>query len=251
MELENDLDKYNARKVNVLYSQSLPSITASILTAVIVLTVFWGKVPILGLMFWFMFILVISIFRFLNTFYYEQSSVKTSNYKKWLKLYTIFTFLSGVLWGTSGYFIILLDNVLYTGFLLICICGLLAGSLTTHAIIHQVFYAFTLPAIILFTIYMANMIGSEFNTLIFLYLYFSLFIFVIERRSNKTMNHIISLQFNNESLVGFIGEKEKEVDFVKRTTSKNLQYYANLEDELIMLRNKLIELENKYTSQNS
>lgn len=239
----NTSTQLNPRRLEVLYEQAVPSIAASLLTTLVVAYALWEHVQTSRLIVWFSIFSILSGTRYYLVYRYSRSSTKLTRFNFWLQLYVASALISGIMWGLSAYIIILDDSVLYTGFLLMCIVGLIAGSISSYSVFHSVFYAFSLPAIIFFSIFLYDTGGKAFNTMIYLSCFFFLFMSIIEYRTHKIINHSIALQFNNTSLLGYVDDIERQSKmFEDRVTKENIKN-AHLEDELEAANLKIKKME--------
>jgi len=239
----NTSTQLDPRRLEVLYEQAVPSLAASLLTTLVVAFALWDHVQTSRLIIWFSVFSILSGIRYYLVHRYFRSNTKLTRFDFWLHLYVASALVSGIMWGLSAYIIMLDDNVLYTGFLLMCIVGLIAGSISSYSVFHSVFYAFSLPAIILFSIFLYDTGGTAFNTMIYLSCFFFLFMSIIENRTHKIINHSIALQFNNTSLLGYVDDIERQSKaFEGRATKENVKN-AHLEDELKAAKLKIQKLE--------
>jgi hypothetical protein len=243
MDEHANISQLEPKRVEILYEQSIPSITASIFTTFIVAYVLWDQVEAGRLHIWIGCFLLISGFRYYLVYRYHNSNTKNTKYELWLHLYIVSTVISGLMWGLSGYVVISANNILYPGFLLMCIGGLIAGSISSYSVFHSVFYAFSLPAILLYAMFLYKMDFAEYDAMIFLSFFFSCFMFIIESRTHKIINQSIALQFNNTSLLDYVDELKKRTELFQDRITKEAKTNADLEDELRLAKASLKELD--------
>lgn len=232
-----------ARQVEVLYESAPFAITASISASIIIALVFWGHVRTSGIMIWLTACIILTGIRYFQVARYKKSEEKYDKPEFWLHNYLILTIISGLLWGLSAYILAPGDQPTYTGFLLLIVCGLIAGAIPSYAVFHRIFYGFTIITIVPLTVYTLTINGSEFSTFAFLFCFFSGFMFLIETRVHHIINHSIQDQVDIQSLLLYIDdEKQHSTDVQKRWKEDSKKYYR-IVDKLKDAENKIRELE--------
>ena len=194
MHNDEDLTRLKARIVEVLYEQSIPAITAALTTSIIVIAILWRQVAMERLLGWFLLYLIISGIRYFMVYRYNSAADRTENHQYWLNNYCVLSLVSGLMWGLTGYIFRLNQDVIYLSFLLLCVCGLIAGSIPSYSVSHRAYYSFALPASTLLIFYMATARDSQLYTVAFLACFYIGFMIYIELRTHRIINRLIELQ---------------------------------------------------------
>jgi len=250
MHSDEDLIRLQARKVEVLYEQSIPAITAALTASLVVIAILWRQVPISRLLGWFMVYLVISALRYLLVYRYNVAAEKTVKHEYWLNIFCLLSITSGVMWGLSGAIFMLSENAIYLSFLQLCICGLIAGSIPSYAVSHRAYYSFTVPASILLIFYMATANDTQLYTVAFLACIYFGFMIYIEFRTHKIINRLIELQLDNTSLLLYLDDEKQQSEVVQRRWQEDTKKYSDLVDNLYYARQRIKELEQQLNNVN-
>ena len=243
MQTDEDITRLRARVVEVLYQQSIPAITAALSASIIVVAILWGQVRTERLIFWFVIYLAITGFRYFLVYRYRDAAEKTVNHIYWLNVYCLWSAASGVLWGLSGFIFMLNHNVVYLSFLLLCVCGLIAGSIPSYAVSHRAYYSFTLPASCLLIFYIATAKDSQLYTVAFLACFYVGFMIYIEFRTHNIVNRMIELQIDNNSLLLYLDDEKQQSEVIQRRWQEDTKKYSEMVDKLYYARQRIRELE--------
>lgn len=243
MHTDDDLTRLNARVVEVLYQQSIPAITAGLSASIIVLAILWGQVLTERLIIWFVIYLAITGSRYFLIYRYRGAVEKTGKHDYWLNIYCILAAASGVMWGVSGFTFMLSHNVVYLSFLLLCVCGLIAGSIPSYAVSHRAYYSFMLPASCLLIFYFATARDTQLYTVAFLACFYAGFMIYIEFRTHYIINRMIELQLDNTSLLLYLDDEKQQSEVIQRRWQEDTKKYSEMVDKLYYARQRVRELE--------
>lgn len=243
MRSDEDLTRLRARIVEVLYQQSIPAITAALSASIIVIAILWKQVQTERLIIWFLVYLGITGIRYVTVYRYHAAVEKTEYYNYWLNLYCLWAVASGVMWGLSGYVFMLNENVVYLSFLLLCVCGLIAGSIPSYSVSHRAYYSFTLPASVLLIFYIATAEDSQLYTVAILACFYFGFMIYIEFRTHHIINRMIELQLDNTSLLLYLDDEKQQSEVIQRRWQEDTKNYSDMVDKLYYARQRIRELE--------
>ena len=238
-----DLIEIKPQRVDALYRQSIATISASVTAALILIIVLWGEVAASRLMSWFLILLLITCIRIFYVYKYKSLGQEQKDYDYWLRVYLIGAIAFGIMWGLIIYIFMLNENIIYMGFMLLCICGLVAGSVASYSVFHSVFYGLNLPAVIPIIIYLFSHDEPQLNTLGILFCFFVGFLFVIEYQGHKMINNSLMLQVSNLSLVRYIDDEQEKINSLTITNKNSLETTDRTRQKLIHAQEKIKELE--------
>ena len=243
MHSEEELKQFRARQVEVLYDQSIPAVTAALTAAVVVVAILWNKVEATRLWIWLLIYLVVTGIRYFGVYRYKESEYKADRFEFWLNSYCLWAIVSGVMWGVTGYAFELGEDVIYLSFLLLCVCGLIAGSIPSYAVIHRAYYSFTLPASIMLIFYIATVPDSRLHTVAFLACFYVGFMIYIEFRTHGIIKRLIELQLDNRSLLLYLDDEKQQSEVIQRRWQQDTIKYSEIVDKLYFARQRINELE--------
>lgn len=248
MQNDEELTRLKARIVEVLYEQSLPAITASLTTSVIVIAILWKQVEVGRLLGWFLVYLIITGSRYFTVYLYNSTVDRTGKHRYWLNVFCLWSVVSGLMWGLTGYIFRLNQDVIYLSFLLLCVCGLIAGSIPSYSVSHRAYYSFTLPASSLLIFYIATARDSQLYTVAFLACFYIGFMIYIELRTHRIINRLIELQMDNTSLLLYLDDEKQQSEVIQRRWQEDTRKYSEMVDKLYYARQRIKDLEQQLTS---
>ena len=243
MQNDEDLTRLKARVVEVLYEQAFPAITAALTSSVIVIAILWKQVEMSRLLAWFLIYLIISGIRYFTVFQYNSAVDRTGNHRYWLNIYCFWSIVSGIMWGLSGYIFKLNQDVIYLSFLLLCVCGLIAGSIPSYSVSHRAYYSFALPASTLLIFYIATARDSQLYTVAFLACFYIGFMVYIELRTHRIINRLVELQLDNTSLLLYLDDEKQQSEVIQRRWQEDTRKYSEIVDKLYYARQRINDLE--------
>lgn len=195
----------DVKKVEHLYGNSYLSYLASAAGSVLVFWLLNDIAPPTYLTAWFVIFIVLTVVR-LALSYAFQKTEHITNVDVWLIAFCSMSFISGTLWGVSGFILIpqsgiaLLESVMYHGMLLLFIAVLIAGSVITYSISRIVFLSFSFPAVVpqcLMLIAKGDVYHSFLGGFMLAY---ALVVFVISVYMNRLLTAAVKSQAENEML---------------------------------------------------
>ncbi len=143
----------SSRVTQHLYRNSYLSYIATAGGALLVVWLLYDIASRQVLLLWFSLFLLLTMARSVLTFCYQKQ--KTSKHcDRWLGLFLLGTFVSGLFWGVTGFLLIphdslpLLDSIVYQGMLMLFIGVLIAASVITYSVSRGAYFCFALPAVV-------------------------------------------------------------------------------------------------------
>lgn len=206
----NEKQQLYAEQVRLLHKQALTGVIAIPIVSLIVIIVLWKVSPHWILITWFSAILLVSIPRCLLIVKFlgsSQTHAQTHRYGTW---FNIGAALSGIVWGSAGIFLLPVNSLVSQIFIILVLCGLVAGAAGTYCAVIKPFVSFSLPALVpiiirffLFADKMHISIGG-------LALLFGFVMFTNARRINVAIVTSLKLRAENMNLIeGLKAEKER------------------------------------------
>jgi len=156
------------KQVNRLFSQSFITYIASYIGAGLAFYIFSDiAADISYVKNWFYLFSILTLLRISTALIFKKADY-IFNIETWLFIFIFFSFISGLMWGITGFIFIsdsmsLLDSVLYHGVLLLLISTLIAGSIITYSSKIIVYLSFSIPAIIPQCLILIS-IGDKYHT---------------------------------------------------------------------------------------
>ncbi len=218
---EVDLQTEQIRR---LYSQSIIGLIGTTINGLVVVLIV-GQISTWKMLFgWFLCLFVVGIFRFIDIRRFSRESAPEERTVYWRNRFVIFTFLSGLIWGSAGVLIVFSDAAPYYPFIAFVQGGLVAGTVGIYAVSFPVFVAFAVPAL-LPTIVAFFMEQTQLSTVMgALVLLFLVLMIATARRLNRLLKDSISLQLERFSLINELkmenSERKAAQDALERSNSQ-------------------------------
>ena len=216
----------NSERLYYLYSNLISATVGSLVLSLIVFFTLYGSVDIQLLSLWIVSNSVLSILRVRLSKKYEKETITQSNIKKYYQKYTIYLFLSGLVW--SGLVLFLLPSDLEKQLLVtLIISGLITGATMSLASSHRLYMMFMFVSISPL-LYVFTTVESELKSSILLIIAFYMgFIIIVSKKIYKvTMSRII-LVAENELLIEKLQQKVDEANHANEAKSRFLSVMSH------------------------
>ncbi len=234
-------DPFRTRQVEALYAQTRISLTATLVSAAIIVVVFWEVAATPVLVAWAASLGVTTAFRAVLLRRFEAASFRARSADHWLNLFLAGVFVSGAIWGASA--ILLVPNeefALYAAFITLWLCGLSAGSVAALSAVKLAFFTFAVPALLPGTVYFLTHNEPVANTLGGAELVFLGFISFNALRAHRTVLHWITLQLRNARLAERLDLEKAQVvklnqQLERRVSDRTADLFAEKERAQVTL----------------
>ncbi|MDD5203598.1 MAG: hypothetical protein PHH41_10735, partial [Sulfurimonas sp.] len=153
--------------------------------------VIYGKIEDTELFTWLFLLLVISIFRFLSSWYYKNHQENFS-LEEWGYIFYFPLIISSVLWGYASFFFFLEGNVLYQAVLIIIVAGLSAGAISSLFSLNKAVNIFILFLLLPRILRLSMQEGFEYNIITGLVTLYLLLIYKIAGQIHEHYFDIIN-----------------------------------------------------------
>jgi len=216
-------------KISVVFKTPLP-LLASIVNGWLCVAVLWQALAMPLLLGWVLALTVCSLARFWLWRAYRRRQPGASEARKWWgRWFTIGALATGCLWGAAASVVLLTDNVVYHGFVVMVLAGMAAGSVAADAPYLPAFYAFLLPAgAPLFLALLARGDGPH-AAMSAMVLMFLITVATIGRSLNRSLATNIRLLFEKTRLAEELATARDAAEAAGRTKSA---FLANMSHEI-------------------
>jgi signal transduction histidine kinase/DNA-binding response OmpR family regulator len=218
-----------SEKISVVFKTPLP-LLASIVNGWLCVAVLWQAIAMPLLVGWGIALTVCSVARFWLWYAYRQRHPVASEAREaWAYWFTLGALTSGCLWGAAASVVLLTDNIVYHGFVVMVLAGMAAGSVAADAPHLPAFYAFLLPAgLPLFVVLLAR--GDGLHAAIgAMVLMFLVTVATIGRSLNRSLTTNICLMFEQTRLAGELAKARDAAEAAGRSKSA---FLANMSHEI-------------------
>jgi diguanylate cyclase (GGDEF)-like protein/PAS domain S-box-containing protein len=190
-----------SEQTELLYTQAPVALLAAMAVAVLLTVSLWGMADQQMLLLWFGAQVLQTLVRSVLIVYYRHTSVTKRRATHWAGLYLSGTLVSGVVWGCLGLLIDFSWPVAYQTLAIIGVAGILAGAISSYAVMMPVYIAFLAPTILIISQAMLTQASDSANTMGLLFMVFAAALLVIARNYNQNVVCSLSLRHDNMELL--------------------------------------------------
>lgn len=208
----SDEPHLHARQVELLYAQSLGTLSGSALAAAIVAAVFWRVAPHSVLVPWLASLLLLGALRLALTQRYRRATDAARQADCWERWFIAGVALTASVWGIGGLLLPPPGLNAYTALYLLWVVGLCATAAATYSVRIRAFLAFALPAMLPYAVYSLVRGTPEGTLLAVMLAMFFAFLLYSAMRSRTVLVGSLRLQFENVRLIGYLDAERKRAE---------------------------------------
>lgn len=233
------------KQLDLLYANLPSALVSTAIATIILCIIIYKSVPALQLITWLSVYLILILLRFLKAKKYPYGKVSFEKTGLWINLYMLGTGGSGLMLGILPYLIETGESLYYFLITILWISGIAAAAIVHQAVLVRVFFAFSLPIMVPFTIYLVTVGDSNYYFLVAGQLLFYSFLIINIVRVNKTYAESIKLQFNNTELLHELNLEKNRVNALNDELKQDLRERIEMEDELRDEKGKVEDMAKK------
>lgn len=189
------------QRVELIYTQAPAALAAALFIAMLISFGLWGVADHFYLLVWSGAQLVQTVMRASLVYLYRQTPADERRRAYWLQLFFAGALTSGVIWGCLGLLFSLSWPVEYQTLAIMGVAGVLAGAISSYAVMLPVYTAFMLPAILIPALAML-MPGDALNSnLGLMFIVFAGALLLIARNYNRSVLKTLQLRRENRTLL--------------------------------------------------
>jgi PAS domain S-box-containing protein len=225
LSIMNDKElRIQSEQTKRLYGQGPIGLLGTVINAVITASIIGRASDRTVVLSWVFAFIVLALIRFIDIRSYVKVAPTLKDHRPWRNRFVFLTFLSGVLWGSAALFTNGADTAPmapYQVFLAFVQGGMSAAALGVYSAYLPAFLAFAIPTMcpiaVVFLIALEPFhIAMGAMTLLFLIL-----MIFAARRHNGILVDRISLEMENETLIGTLKKEIDERTYAQATLEKN------------------------------
>jgi signal transduction histidine kinase/CheY-like chemotaxis protein len=211
-----------AEQVTQLYSNGFVGLLSSVINSFVLAIIQRDVTSHYVLIAWVTLLTAINLLRYSSIRSFWRKSPDPSEAGRWGRKFIMGLLLSGVVWGSSGFFLFPVESLAQQTFLAFVIGGMVAGAVGAFSSVMKAFLAYSMPALIPIIIRFA-LFGDEFHlTMGSMVLLFGVMMFFVSKRSNTDRMLSLKLRFENRGLVSSAEERAEDLR----------KAYENLKEEV-------------------
>jgi len=229
----------NSELVRLLYSHVTTANIVTIFVALVLVFIQWTVIPHRVLLNWLGFIVIVSLFRLGQSYFFHRTPENVERSEFWKNWYIFTTFCSALGWGSSGILLFPTDSMAHQVFLAYVLAGIAAGGMATLSMATWTYVTHLLLVLLPISIHFLIMGGTIHFSLGGMAIVYLLLLLRTAKIMQKTVVESLNLRFQNNDLVEFLSKTKKETE----------QLNEELETEILEKRRSEITLresEEKY-----
>jgi len=203
--------RVRGEQLRQLFSVLSVALPGSLLVAGFLIWGFWDEVDHFLISSWLVVLLIINILRF-----YIPNVVRRLHHgtlsNEWLSgMLLTGSLISGILWGSVGFFIFSPENPYGFALLVIVLGGLVSGSLGSHSYYFPNYVLFSVPAFLPLIVQLFLLQKDFYTFIAFLMLLFLLMNLFYSKKYSEMAEQSIRLKFSNDELLQQLQSSNKEL----------------------------------------
>ena len=238
-------EQLRIQQLNLLYEHLPPTLASTIIASILISLITYKAVVPFYLLLWLLIHLFITATRYFIARRYPQDRISYRDTGKWLNLYIIGTFLTGMTWGLFPYLVDTSVTLYYFFLSALWVCGLTSAALAHQAVLKRIFFSYSAPAILPVAILLLVSGNSDYYLLALGLAFFYCFLMMNLFRINKAYTDSIKLQYNNNQLVESLNEEKDRVNALNQELRLDIRGRIEIEEELREEKDKVEDLAKK------
>ena len=189
------------QQIELVYAQAPVALTAAFAVSLLVSIGLWSVVEHSLLLIWTGVQFLQTVIRLGLVFLYRKAEPAEKEDQRWAVLFFSGALVSGIIWGCAGLFLDISWPVEYQVLIIMCLAGILAGAISTYAVMMSIYAAFMVPAILIPAQSMLVQENSQHNVMGLLFIVFAGALLAIARNYNNSILKSLRLRQENGDLL--------------------------------------------------
>lgn len=250
---EDRVRRYNPELLNIAKAQflcrhALTTLLYSLLIAYTVLPLFYNVAHHGRLYGWLSGFTLIMIARYLGARYYLPRAGDAGKARQAINMFTVYTFVSGLLWGLGGLIFIPFSQLpadaqlLYISLYAVYCCALSAGGMANHAVHKPLWYAFAVPCMLpLMLLLLASADLTRHILCLFMLIYF-IFLTRNMLSINETIIESLVFRLDKDDLMHYLNQEQERIYQLNRKLQVDIDKRIKTEEALRKAKTEAEEL---------
>jgi PAS domain S-box-containing protein len=232
------VDRLAQERILLLHKQSWIGIVASVVNAFFLVYLLRDQIPRTLPAAWLSSGVLLASIRALLVYYFPLRRLSFDGARRWARWNIASLALSGILWGAGAWLLFPIQSALHQAFLVVVICGLVAGAAMAFAAMLRAFFAFSIPTTValclrLLTLPEAGEVHSCMSLTILLFWGLS---FLIARNYRQTRMKLLQMQSN---LADRVAQRTAELEKTNARLKAENRHRIRMEEQLRQERDRL------------
>ena len=233
------------QKVDLLFSQSGVPLGVAAVAAILISSIFWQLADKIIIGSWLASFLGLCALRYYLVSRYLQSDSGEKDYRSHFHSFNVGSLVSGILWGGFCIYLLSISSTIFTSVIILTLCGLIAGTVSTYAIAIPVYFSFSIPAVLPASVFLMLTDDPLMNFYGIGLIIFYLFIAIIVVKQNKMIIKSIYYQFENLNLMEKLKLEKSQIAELNNNLNMDMAKWKEVETQLTKEKQKALEMAEK------
>ncbi|MDA8137547.1 MAG: response regulator [Desulfobacteraceae bacterium] len=229
-------ERVDQERIHLLYKQSPMGLTASTVIAAITIFLLRHTISPALLTGWFIAIMAVSALRLLLILRFPRPSPTLAQSRAWSRCNDMTLLLSGCLWGAASWLLFPLESEVHQFFLVVALCGMVAGAAMAFAVMIRAFVCFSVPAIVPLIIRLVTIPDEVHFSMGFIAVLFWLLSYLIAANYRRARMNLLSLK---EDLADRVAERTLNLEKLNVRLRAENRHRKRMEEILRQERDRL------------
>lgn len=198
-----------AEQVAYLFSHGPLVYSVTIINASILVALEWTYIATNILIVWLTSIVSLTAARSLLAFLYHRASPNASESRKWYSMFLVGVGLSGLVWGSSGYYLFAVNDLGRQMILIMVLAGMTAAAVTVLAARMEAFLVYAIPTLVPLAINLLIQNTALSKTMSAITCIHLLGMSISARGAHKSIVTSFELRFDNRELIEEIENRQR------------------------------------------
>ncbi|MFZ1985072.1 MAG: response regulator [Desulfatitalea sp.] len=229
-------ERIDQERIRLLHKQSWISVTASVVNAFFLAYLLRNHISAATLAGWLAAVILVSSARTLLIYYFPRQSPSFEGTQRWARWNIASLGLSGILWGASAWLLFPTESVTHQVFLIVVLCGMVAGAAMAFATMLRAFLAFSIPALLPLFLRLVTIPGEVHFFMSLTTLFFWGLNFMIAGNYRQTRLKLLHLKDN---LADRVAQRTAELEMTNTRLEAENRHRLRMEEQLRQERDRL------------
>jgi diguanylate cyclase (GGDEF)-like protein/PAS domain S-box-containing protein len=189
------------QQLELVYAQAPVALMAAFAVSLLVSIGLWSVVEHSLILVWTGAQFLQTVVRLVLVFLYRTAGTAEKEDRRWSLLFIAGALVSGIIWGCVGLFLDVSWPVEYQVLTIMCLAGILAGAISTYAVVMSIYVAFMVPTILIPSLSMLVQENSRHDVMGSLFIIFAVALLAIARNYNISVLKSLRLRKENGDLL--------------------------------------------------
>lgn len=229
-------ERIDQERVHLIYTQSPMGTAATVLIAAVLIFLLRDTIPPAFLVSWSVAIALVSILRVVLILKYPRPRISFKQSLTWSRWNNITLAFSGVVWGAASWILFPVESEVHQFFLVVAICGMVAGSAMAFAVIERSFFYFSLPTLLPLFLRLVTIHGEVYLSMGIIALLFWVLSYMIVVNYKRARMNLLELK---EDLSDRVAERTLDLEKLNARLRTENRHRIRMEERLRRERDRL------------